>query len=90
MKNNQRHREETPARQGRGNSISEPLKIGAATPYDFSARNLTAYGGLFPVATMLDKLGFPQLVEETLSIHRQTRVMPAYHFVLAIVLGPYM
>jgi hypothetical protein len=39
---------------------------------------------------MLDKLGFQQLVEETLTIHRQTRVMPAYHFVLAIVLALYV
>jgi hypothetical protein len=33
------------------------LKIGASTPFDFSARNLTAYGGLLPVATMLETLG---------------------------------
>jgi hypothetical protein len=39
-----------------------PNKIGASTPYDFKARNLTAYGGLLPVATMLEKLGFQQLV----------------------------
>ena len=45
--------------------IPEPLKIGASTPYDFTARNLTAYGGLLPVATMLEKLAFQQLVEET-------------------------
>jgi hypothetical protein len=36
----------------------------------FSARNLTAYGGLLPVATMLEKLGWEQLVEETLTIGR--------------------
>jgi hypothetical protein len=66
------------------------LKIGASTPYDFSARNLTAYGGLLPVATMLEKLGFQQLVEETLTIRRQTRVMPVYRFVLAMVLALYV
>jgi hypothetical protein len=44
--------------------IPEPNKIGASTPYDFEARNLTAYGGLLPVATMLEQLGFQQLVEE--------------------------
>ena len=27
--------------------------------YDFDGRNLTAYGGLLPVATMLEKLGIP-------------------------------
>jgi hypothetical protein len=28
-------------------------RIGASAPYDFEARNLTAYGGLLAVATML-------------------------------------
>ena len=43
----------------------QPRKIGPATPYDFEGSNMTAYGGLLPVATMLEKLGFRQLVEET-------------------------
>jgi hypothetical protein len=66
------------------------LKIGASTPYDFSARNLTAYGGLLPVATMLEKLGFQQLIEETLTIRRRTRAMPVYRFVLGMVLVLYV
>jgi hypothetical protein len=37
----------------------EPDKISASTPHDFSGHNLTAYGGLLPVATMLEKLRFP-------------------------------
>ena len=90
MKNNQKHNGETPAKQGAEGAIPEPLKIGASTPYDFSARNLTAYGGLLPVATMLEKLGFQQLVEETLSMSRQTRAMPGYRFVLAMVLALYV
>jgi hypothetical protein len=36
---------------------------------------LTAYGGLLPVATMLEKLEFRQLVEETVTVKRATRVM---------------
>ena len=90
MKNNQEHSGKTSARQGAETVIPEPLKIGAGTPYNFSAQNLTAYGGLLPVATMLEKLGFQQLVEETLSIGRQTRVMPVYRFVLALVLALYV
>jgi len=54
-----------PVNQGVGADTREPNKIGASTPYDFSARNLTAYGGLLPVATMLENLGFQQLIEET-------------------------
>src|ERR1017187_4415691 len=58
---------DSPVNQGVHVDTSEPNKIGASTPYDFEARNLTAYGGLLPVATMLEKLGFQQLVEETLT-----------------------
>ena len=90
MKNSQEHNGKRSTRQGAEAVIPAPLKIGASTPYDFSARNLTAYGGLLPVATMLEKLGFQPLVEETLSIGRQTRVMPVYRFVLAMVLALYV
>jgi hypothetical protein len=51
---------------------------------------LTAYGGLLPIATMLEKLGFQRLVEETLTIKRLTRAMPVYQFVLAMVLALYV
>lgn len=90
MKNNRKHSEKTPCGQGAETVIPEPLKIGASTPYDFSARNLTAYGGLLPVATMLEKLGFEELVEETLTIQRLTKAMPGYRFVLAMVLALYV
>jgi hypothetical protein len=70
--------------------MREPNKIGASTPYDFESKNLTAYGGLLPVATMLEKLGFQQLVEQTLTVKRVTRVMSMYQFVLAMVLAVYV
>lgn len=79
-----------PANQADRADIPEPSKIGASTPYDFEARNLTAYGGLLPVATMLEKLGFQQLIEETLTIKRQTRSMPKFRFILGMVLGCYV
>jgi hypothetical protein len=44
--------------------ISEPNRIGTFTLYDFDRKSLTAYAGLLPVATMLERLGFQQLVEE--------------------------
>jgi hypothetical protein len=84
------HSDKRPAKQGAGVVIGEPNKIGASTPYDFTGRNLTAYGGLLPIATMLEKLGFQALVEETLTIRRRTRAMPAYQFVLAMVLASYI
>ena len=55
--------------------------------YDFEGQTLTAYGGLLPVATMLEKLGFQQVVEETLRVKRVTRAMTLYQFVLAMVLA---
>jgi hypothetical protein len=53
VNNNRKHNNQTTARQGAEAASAEPLKIGASTPFDFSARHLTAYGGLLPVATML-------------------------------------
>ena len=90
MINKREHSEKRPAKQGPGEVIRDPNKIGASTPYDFEGKNLTAYGGLLPVATMLEKLGFQQLVEETLTVKRATRAMPMYQFVLGLVLALYV
>src|SRR5216683_1583336 len=79
-----------PAKQGVAEDAPEPIKIRASTPYDFDSKNLTAYGGLLPVATMLEKLKFQQLVEETLTVKRVTRAMSMYQFVLAMVLAVYV
>ncbi len=88
--NENKHREKKPAKQGFQQSAAEPNKIGASTPYQFNGKNLTAYGGLLPVATMLEKLGFQELVEHTITCSRETRVMSLYKFVLGIVLGLYI
>ncbi len=53
------HSAKTPARQGLGATARQPNKIGASTPYNFRGKKLTPYGGLLPVATLLEKLGFP-------------------------------
>jgi len=82
--------EKPPAKQGQIKPPAQPNEIGASTPFDFTAKNLTPYGGLLPVATMLEKLGFEQLVEERLTITRVPRAMGAYQFVLAMVLGLYI
>jgi Transposase DDE domain group 1 len=76
--------------QGPKEPIPEANKINAATPFDFEGKNLTAYGGLLPVATMLEKLGFQGLLEETLRVKRSTRAMTRYQFVLAMVLALYV
>ena len=79
-----------PVNQGGHADTPGPNKIGASTPYDFEARNLTAYGGLLPVATMLENLGFQQLVEETVTVNRQTRSMPMFRFILGMILACYV
>src|SRR2546425_11309049 len=78
------------AEQGFREATRGPNKIGASTPFDFSAKNLTPYGGLLPVATMLEKLGFQALMEETVLVKRLTKVMSGYQFLLAMVLGLYI
>src|SRR3989442_9376480 len=90
VSNEKEHRKKKPARQAFQEPPSEPNKIGASTPYEFRGKNLTAYGGLLPVATMLEKLGFQAVVEETITSSRGTRVMSLYKFVLGIVLGLYV
>ena len=84
------HSSPRPVKQGRGTRAPRPNRIGASTPYHFRGKNLTPYGGLLPVATLLEKLDFQALLEETLSVKRITRVMSLYQFVLALVLGLYI
>src|SRR2546422_11119872 len=84
------HTRPTHSPQGSEGPIPEANKIGASTPFDFEGKNLTAYGGLLPVATMLEKLGFQRVVEETLTVKRATRAMSLYQFVLAMVLALYV
>lgn len=42
------------------------------------------------MATVLEKVGFEQLVEETLSIKRHTRAMPVFPFLLGMILACYV
>src|SRR5258708_32342022 len=88
--NRKKHSEKTPAKQGAEDIAAEPNKINASTPYDFNGKNLTPYSGLLPVITMLEKLEFQSLVEQTVTSKRIPRSMDLYRFVLAIVLGLYI
>jgi hypothetical protein len=90
VNNRKEHTCKTPAKQGPDEVSSKPMKITASTPYDFQGSKLTAYGGLLPVATMLEKLQFPQLIEEHLTITRLTTSMPGFRFVLGMVLALYV
>ena len=90
MINKKKDIDKTLVEQGSPATLSEPNRIGATTPFDFEGKNLTAYGGLLPVATMLERLGFQGLVEETLTVKRVTRAMSLYQFVLAMVLATYV
>jgi hypothetical protein len=86
--NANQHSGRRPVDQGVSAVIREPNKIGAFTAYDFEAD--TAYGGLLPVATMLEKLGFQQLIAETLTIKRKTRSVSDFQFILGMILACYV
>src|SRR2546428_5773384 len=90
VKRGKKHNRKRAAKQAIQATHPEPNKIGASTPYDFEGRNLTPYGGLLPVATMLEKLGLQQLLEATITSKRVTRVMSLYKCALGIVLGFYV
>src|SRR5437879_5354807 len=85
-----KHSDKPRLNQGSSAAIAEPNKIAASTHFDFQGKNLTPYGGLFPVATMLERLGFEKLVNETLTVRRIPRVMTIYQFVLGMVLAIYV
>lgn len=55
--------------------------------FDFGAYSLTADGGLLPAVTTLKKLGFEQLIEQTLTIRRRTRSTPSFRFILGMILA---
>jgi len=90
VKRGKKDNPKTPAEQAFQTPHSEANKIGASTAYDFTGKNLTAVGGLLPIATMLEKLEFQKLIEEMITTTRITRVMGLYKFVLGIVLGFYV
>jgi hypothetical protein len=90
VKNRKKNKRKAPAKQAIQPSHPGANKIEANTPYDFSGKNLTPYGGLLPVGAMLEKLGFEQLVEEWIRSSRITRAMSPYQFVLGIVLSFYV
>lgn len=90
VRKKRQHASESRAKQALKDVARNPNKIGASTPYDFAAKNLTPYGGLLPVATMLEKMGFEKLVKETVTVKRITRAMSMYQFILAIVMGIYV
>jgi len=90
VNNTNEHTRKMPVKQGLQTVTPNPIKIGASTAFDFEGSNMTAYGGLLPVATMLEKLQFQQLIEEHVTIKRLTTSMPGFRFVLAMVLALYI
>lgn len=90
MKNRSQHKPKYQRRQVAPPAAVRADRIDASTPYDFRGRNLTPYGGLLPVVSMLEKLGFRQLIEECLSVKRIPRCMSVFQFVLAKVLAIYV
>jgi hypothetical protein len=69
VNNRKQHTRRKPAKQGVRDVKPEPNKINASTPYDFRGKYLTPYGGLLPVATVLEKLGFQFLLAIVLGLY---------------------
>lgn len=62
-------------------------KIKADTPYEFTGKNMTPFGGLLPMAALLEKLEFNRVIETTLTVKRRERKFTIYQYVLAILIG---
>src|SRR5437773_10978549 len=90
VKRGKKHNRKRAAKQAIQATQPVPNKIGASTPYDFEGRNLTPYGGLLPVATMMEKWGLQQLRGATITSKRVTRVRRQHKFPLADLHGVYV
>lgn len=83
-------RREKGVESGKERALGKANKIGADTRYDFGGGVLTPYGGLLPLAALLEKLGFEKLVEERLTVKRQPVSLSNAQFVLGTVLMFYL
>lgn len=90
VKHKKYYKQKTHKRQGKKRSQEKVNKINAKTPYDFKGRHLTPYGGLLPLAAMLEKLKFKELVDNTLTIKRIPHSMNNYQFILALLIAVYI
>jgi hypothetical protein len=90
VNNKKEHTQKRTAKQGADEVTAKAIEIGASTPFDFQGSQMTAYGGLLPVATMLEKLRFGDLIREEVTITRLTTSMPGWRFVLSLILALYV
>jgi len=51
---------------------------------------MTPFGGLLPLATMLEKLRFQKMVEEIITVKRLPRAMGVYQFILSILIAVFI
>lgn len=83
-------RPEKPVERGKEPKRGKANKIGADTKYDFGGGVLTPYGGLLPLAALLEKLEFLKLLWERLTVKRQPVSLSNGQFVMGTVLLFYL
>jgi hypothetical protein len=76
--------------RGKEGTRGKANRIGATTRYDFEGGVLTPYGGLLPLAALLEKLEFLQLLWEKLTVKRQPASLSNGQFVMGTVLMIYL
>src|SRR3972149_2363979 len=83
-------RREKAVASGKERTRGRANRIGAATRYDFGGGVLTPYGGLLPLAALLEKLEFVQLLWKKLTVKRQPVSLSNAQFVMGTVLMFYL
>ncbi len=83
-------RPEKPVESGKGLKAGKANKVGAMTRYDFGGGVLTPYGGLLPLAALLEKLDFLKLLWDKLTIQREPTSLSNGRFVMGTVLLFYL
>ena len=59
-------------------------KIKASTEYTFTGKGMTPFGGLFPLASLVEKIGFDKMLEDSVTVKSKTK-LPAYKYILAMI-----
>jgi hypothetical protein len=65
-------------------------KINSNTPYDFDGKQMTPYGGLLPLASLMEKTGFEKLCAQLVHTIRKTIAMKVTQFFVSIIISLYI
>ncbi len=82
VKNNKKH--QSLSNRALRKCAESANKIKASTEYTFSGKNMTPFGGLFILSSLVEKIKFDKMLEDTVTVKSNTK-FPAHRYILAII-----